>query len=157
MVEVALRFCRSKAACCDESEVAGALKAADARVDDCFRHSLSLQAAEYLAQIDASTVGAYSYSYGDAEEEGEDRGHSPTAQLKLILHVHRKTAAMASAVAALDEAVLEEYKRLIAPRGNRMTSLLDVQIVDDKEVESGTGFAVVLRSAFAPPTRIWPG
>jgi hypothetical protein len=157
MVGDAILYCRSKQACCGEGEVAGALKSADPRVDDCFRHSLSLQAAEYLAGLDERIVGAYSYSYGDSEEEGEERGHSPTAQLRLILHVRRKTAALAAAVAALDEALLEEYRRLIAPRGNRMTSILDVQVVDDEEVESGTGFAVVLRSTFAPPTRIWPG
>jgi hypothetical protein len=157
MVEAATKLCRSKAACCDEGELAGALKTADPRVDDCFRHALSLRAAEYLAGLDNHIVAAYSYSYGDAEEEGEERGHSPTAQLKLILHVRRKTAALAAAITALDEALLEEYRRLIAPVGERMTSLLDVQVVDEEEVDSGTGFAVVLTSAFAPPTRIWPG
>jgi hypothetical protein len=157
MVEAALLFCGSRAPSRTETQVARALRDADLRVHDGFRHFLAIQLAEYLRKLDSNVAGVYSYSYGDAEEEGLDRNCSPTAPLCLILRVRRKTAALRAALAALDEAILEAYRKLVAPVGDKMTSFLDVQMVDDTEVEQGTGLSVVLSSAHVPPTRIWPG
>lgn len=156
MTESAVLFCRHGTTSVSESAVAAALRAGDPRSHDCFRHYLSLQIAEYLRRLDDNLVGVYSYTYGDAEEEGEGRSSSPTETLKLILRVRRRTAALGAVLAALDEALLDEYRRLIAPKGDRMVSFLDAQMVDDEEAEQGTGLAVVLRSAFTPPTRLWP-
>lgn len=155
MTAASLLFCCHKTPGFSESRVSEALREAEPRSHDCFRHHLSRQIAEYLQKLDDNLVGVYSYSYGDAEEEGEDRSSSPTELLELILRVRRKTAALDAAVSALDQALLEEYKGLIAPVGDRMVSFLDVHMVDDDEAAQGTGLAVVLRSAFTPPTRVW--
>ncbi len=155
MTESALLFCCQRTLWDNESEVAAALKAAEPRAQDCFRHHLSCQVAEYLSRLDDNLVGVYSYSYGDAEEEGDERSSSPTLPLMLILRVRRKTSALNSVVGALDQALLEEYKGLIAPVGDRMGSFLDAQMVDDEEAEQGTGLAVVLRSVYTPATPIW--
>ncbi|HEX2923461.1 MAG TPA: hypothetical protein VHS28_05470 [Chloroflexota bacterium] len=155
MCESALLFCCRRTVGDSESRVAAALGASDPRSLDCFRNHLSREIAEFLRKLDDNLVGVYSYCYGDAEEEGEDRGFSPTEPLRLILRVRKKTAALNAAVDALDQALLEEYKRLIAPVGDRMTSFLDVHMVDDEESVQGTGLAVVLRSVFVPPTRVW--
>lgn len=82
-------------------------------------------------------VGVYTHSYGDAEEEGESKSCCVAAPINLILHVHRKTAALSSVTASLDESLLSSYKALVAPHGRKMTSLLDVQMVDDEDVERG--------------------
>ncbi len=156
MAESAVLFCCHRTSYKCESAVAAALRAGDPRSHDCFRHYLSLQIAEYLRKLDDNLVGVYSYSYGDAEEEGEERSTSPTETLKLILRVRRKTAALNAVVAALDEALLDQYKRLIAPVGDKMGSFMDAQMVDDGEAEEGIGLAAILRSVFTPPTRVWP-
>ena len=150
MVEAALLFCTAKTPFRGESRVAQALKEGNPRAHDSFRHYLALQTAEYLRKLDENMEGVYSYSYGDAEEEGLDRKVSPTAPLTLILRVNRKTAGLRAAVAALDGALLEEYVRLVAPIGDRMTSFLDAQMVDNDEAEQRTGLAVVLKSAPCP-------
>ncbi len=155
MVEGALLFCSHRTSHKRESDVAAALAEGEQRSQDCFRHYLSLQVAEYLRALDDNLAGAYSYSYGDAEEEGEGRSSSPTESLKLILRVRRKTAALNAVLAALDDAMLEEYRKLIEPVGDKMTTFLDAQMVDDEEAEQGSGLACVLKSAFTPPTQVW--
>ena len=155
MTESALLFCVHRTSRRSESEVAAALKAGDPRCHDCFRHYLSLQIAEYLRKLDDNLVGVYSYSYGDSEEECEERSSSPTEPLNLILRVKRKTAALNAVLAALDGAIVEEYRKLIAPVGDRMESFLDAHAVDDEEAQQGTGLAAVLKSAFTPPTPLW--
>ncbi len=155
MVDAAIRYCEAKTSLRGRKQVATALRVENRQLHDYFRHSLARQVATYLAQLDDSVVGVYTHSYGDAEEEGEDRSCSLTANINLILHVRRKTAALSSAVASLDQALLEQYKVLVAPRAEKMASLLDAQVADDRDVEEGLGFGAVLRSIFTKPVQLW--
>lgn len=157
MTESAVLACCQKSVRGTEGAVVAALQAADPGTHDCFRYHLSQQVAEYLRKLDDNLTGVYSFSYGDAEDEGEERSSSPTQPLSLILRVRRKTAALNAAVAALDQALLEEYRKLMAPVADRMNLVLDAHLVDDEEAEQRTGMAVVLKSAFTPPTPIWTG
>ncbi len=156
MVEESIGYCEGMTPYAGRDQIAAALRAEIPQVHDYFRHSLAIQLARCLTQLDDSVVGIYSYSYGDAEEEGEDRNRGVAANLNLVLHVRRKTAALAAAVASMDQALLEQYRQLIAPRGERMSSFLDVQMVDDRDVEEATGFGVVLRGIYSRPVRLWP-
>jgi len=155
MVEKALSFCESMTGVRGRGRLATALRLESPRVHDYFRHSLAQQVAGYLAQLDDSIVGVYTHSYGDAEEEGEDRSCGVATNINLILHVRRKTAALSSAIASLDRALLEQYRALVAPNGDKMSSLLDVQVVDDRDVEDGVGFGAVLRASYSKPVRLW--
>ena len=156
MVEAALRHCGSKMGIADREQVAAALRVENREAHDYFRHALAGQVAEYLSELDDSVVGVYTYSYGDAEDEGEDRSCSVTASINLILHVRRKTAALSSVLASLDQGLLDLYKETVAPHAERMSSLLDVQMADDGEVEAGVGFGAVLKSIHNRPVRLWP-
>lgn len=156
MVEAALLHCGSKMGITDREQVAAALRLENREAHDYFRHALAGQVAEYLSELDDSVVGVYAYSFGDAEEEGEDRSCSVTASINLILHVRRKTAALSSVLVSLDQALLDIYKETVAPYAQRMSSLLDVQMADDGEVEAGIGFGAVLKSIHNRPLRLWP-
>ncbi len=156
MVDNALRYCESKTSYRGADRVAAALRAEIPQVHDYFRHSLAASVADYLIQLDDGVIEIYNYCYGDAEEEGEGRGCQVSDSLNLILHVVRRTAALSSIIACLDQALLEQYKRVVDPHGEKMTSFLDIQMVDDRDVAEGIGFGAVLRSTFTRPTRVWP-
>ncbi len=156
MVSNALHYCEGKTAYRGADQLAAALRAEIPQVHDYFRHALTTSLANYLIRLDDSVIEVYSYCYGDAEEEGEDRSCRVTGSLNLILHVRRRTAALSSVEVSLDQALLEQYKRLIAPNGDRMTSFLDLQMVDDRDVAEGLGFGAVLKSTFSRPVRVWP-
>ena len=156
MIGNALEYCNAKTAHRGPEQIREALRAENSMVHDYFRHSLACQIAEYLAQLDPCVVQIYTHNYGDAEEEGEDRKCGITSNINLIIHVRRKTAALSSIIWSLDQALLERYRQLIAPKGERMASLLDVQMVDDREVEESIGLGAVLRSVYVRPVRVWP-
>lgn len=155
MVELAIQHCEAKTHYRGRDQIASALRDEIAEVHDYFRHSLACQLAEYLASLDDTVVSVHTHSYGDAEEEGESRSCYVTAPINLILHVRRKTAALSSVVASLDCSLLADYKALVAPHGQKMASLLDIQMVDDEDVEKGIGFGVVLKSTYNRPVRLW--
>lgn len=156
MVENALHYCETKTPYHGHDRLAAALRTENPQVHDYFRHSLARQLAQYLKSLDDGVVCIYTHSYGDAEEEGEDRSVSLASNLNLILHVRRKTAALDSVLLSIDQALLAEYRHLVAPYGEKMVSLLDVQTVDDSDVEECVGFAVMLRSTYNRPIRVWP-
>ncbi len=156
MVETALRYCEDRAGYQGRSATARALTSEVPQAHDYFRYSLARQAAQYLARLDDGIVAVYSHSWGDAEEEGADRSCSLTAPINLIIHVRRKTAALSSLIQSLDRALLRRYQELTAPHCERMGALLDVQMVDDREVEEGIGFGAVVKALYTRPTRIWP-
>lgn len=156
MIEAAIAYCEAKSGCRGRDQVAGALRAEDAVIHDYFRYSIALQLAQYLTKLDKNVVSVFTYSFGDAEEEGEDRNISLSAPINLILHVRRKTAALRSIVAYLDQQLLDGYKQLVAPEGEKIASILDVQMVDDEDIRRGIGFGVLLRSSYSKPVRLWP-
>ena len=153
-IEEALRYCEDKAGYIGRDRVAAALRSEIPEIHDYFRYALASQVARYLARLDSSVVAVYIYCYGDAEEEGEERHCSITMPINIILHVRRKTAALSSMVDYLDEQLLGYYKRLVSPYGEKMGSLLDVQMVDDEDIARGVGFGVVLRSSYSKPLRL---
>ncbi|MGI5835520.1 MAG: hypothetical protein ACOX87_03380 [Chloroflexota bacterium] len=156
IIENAIAHCETMTALRGRDQIAEALRVENPAIHGYFRYSIAQQIAEYLSGLDETVVSVYTHSYGDAEEEGEDKSTSLSAPINLILHVRRKTAALHSIVAYLDRQLLESYKQLIAPEGKRIASILDIQLVDDEDIHTGRGFGVVLRSSYSKPVRLWP-
>lgn len=156
MVEIALSYCEKMTGCRERDQMVEALRADNPVIHDYFRYSIAQQLARYLSALDQSVVSVYTYSFEETEEEGEERHVYLAAPINLILHVRRKTAALRSIVTYLDHQLLDQYKRLVAPEGGNIASILDVQMVDDEDIRRGTGFGVVLRSSFSRPMRLWP-
>lgn len=156
IIDAAIECCETMASYRGRDQIAAALRAEIPEIHDYFRHSIARQLAQYITGLDETVVSVYTHSYGDAEEEGELRGVSLSAPINIILHVRRKTAALSSVVASLDHQLLERYRLLVAPHGERIASMLDIQMVDDEDIRRGTGFGVVLRSTYSKPVRLWP-
>ncbi len=156
MVENALRYCEGKANRRGRDQIVAGLQLEDPTVHDYFRYSLARQIGEYLAGLDETVEGVYTHSFGDAEEEGEDRSCSVCAPINLILRVQRRTAALSSIAACLDQALLQEYRGLVKVGTERMSAVLDVQVADARDVAEGVGYGAILRSIHTRPTQVWP-
>ena len=86
----------------------------------------------------------------------EDVCFSEVAQtplLHLIVHTERKTKALNSLVTMLERALAQSYARLIGPR--QLQHLLDVQVVDDREVEDRIGYGALFSSLHHRPLKVW--
>lgn len=156
MVDSAIEYCENMTGYRGRDQIAAALRVETPEAHDYFRHSIARQVARYLTNLDETVVSVYTHSFGDAEEEGEGRTVRISTPINIILHVRRKTAALSSIVAYLDHQLLESYKQLVSPRGEKIASILDIQMVDDEDIRRGTGFGVVLRSTYSKPVRLWP-
>jgi hypothetical protein len=118
-----------------------------------FQHGLAAEVARRLAQLDGELTTVYWYD-DEATADDEVFGTAtPTAPLHLLLHVHRKTQALSSLLSALDCALIENFGTALA--SPRLTHLLDVQIVDDREVKAGAGAAALLSSVHHRPVTVW--
>ena len=67
--------------------------------------------------------------------------------------VGRRTAALTSLLDALDRALVAECASRLDM--DKLTHLLDAQIVDDVQVKDRTGYGALLASAQYKPIQIW--
>lgn len=119
------------------------------------RYGLALRLAEYVADADETVIAVYLHNWGPAAEEVEADAVGMTSPLSLIIWVRRQTAALRSLLADLDGAITREYKALVAPAADRMCSLLDANLVEDREVGTRTGLGALLASTRERPLRVW--
>jgi hypothetical protein len=107
-------------------------------------YQLALHVAEALGDLDNYVRSVSLYEF---EATPEDRAFGENAEslpIHLLVWVDRKTSALSALVAALDRALVKDYAEMVGPR--RLGHVLDVQVVDDKDVESRRGIAALLNS-----------
>ncbi len=156
MVENALGFCSQKTGLRGE-EALGAIRKGDCTVCGYLRYGVSKEVGEYLGDIDTSVQAVYvyepEYSTGvtdpDRAEPPLDRG------INLIVSVDRRSAALTSLVASLEDGFKEARGRLVCPKANGSCHLLDVKVADEEEVASGRGYGALISSIYVRPLRIW--
>lgn len=78
-----------------------------------------------------------------------------SSDIDLVLHVERKEKKLFALIERLNSELLNHYKKLIGEEAVKITRLLDVQLVDDKEVQKRTGYGVIINSLFNRPLKIW--
>jgi hypothetical protein len=71
----------------------------------------------------------------------------------LIVWTGRKTAALRAFIGVLDRALTQTYADLLGKP--QVTSLLDVQVIDDDDVERRAGYGALLGSIHHRPMQIW--
>ncbi len=119
------------------------------------KHRLASGVAKELSANDSRVQGVYLFEpcAGTESEAGVEPPLDPT--LHLLVMVTARTAALQSFVESLDRALTMSLKQLPAPAFAERDSLLDVNVVTEEEARHGTGWAALLTSAFAPPTKLW--
>jgi len=122
---------------------------------DAFKHALACGIAKALAENAQFVQAVYTYdpSINPDCESGEDLPVSATVHLLVL--VSKSSAALEALIVSLDEALTGKLRELPSNKFAQRTSVLDVNLLTEQDVQRGVGYAALLSSVFAPPIRIW--
>lgn len=158
MVENAVLFCADKKFAGDLEQTVKALQ--KGRCDACQYLSFSLvrQISDYLGQMDKTVKAVYAFK--------PDRSpFSPTSEtvtagprasgINLIAWVDRKSAALTALGTTLETVLTESRRRIGCVNATPACCNLDIHMVDDREVQEGRGFGVVVHSMYVRSMQVW--
>lgn len=118
------------------------------------RHGIAHEIAAAIGALDDHVRSVYTLDY-DATPEDMCFGETArtTSLIHLIVWTQRKTAALDALATALDRALVEVYGDVAGASG--LATLLDVQVIDDRDVERRSGYGALLASAHHLPMQVW--
>ena len=122
---------------------------------DTFKHGLASGVANALSANDPHVEAIYTYD-PSANPDSELGNDLPVdATVHMLVKVQSPSPALEAFIAALDRALTAELKSLPSPKFAQRESILDVNLITEKDIEQGRGYAVILSSMFAPPLKVW--
>lgn len=122
---------------------------------DSLKYNLARGVANALATNDEHVLAIY-LSDPSVNPDTESGEYLPIdAIVHLLVLVRVPSAALKTFIASLDRALVQHLKDTPVPLPAKCSSILDVMLLTEEEVERGTGYANLLRSIFAPPLKIW--
>ena len=117
-------------------------------------HSIAKQLGAVLGLLDKNIKAVYICDYDDATPEDVCFCEAPPVSLvHLIIWVECKTKAVDALVAAMDHAMVQHYSHMLGLHD--LQHVLDVQVIDNEDVRSRTGFGALLQSVYQPPIQVW--
>jgi len=122
---------------------------------DNLKYGLASGVANALSGNDPRVTAVYVYepSANPDSELGNDMPVDATVHLLVL--VKSPSAALDAFIAVLDRALTASLTSLPSPKFAERDSILDVNLLTEKDVESGRGYAILLSSVFAPPLKVW--
>jgi hypothetical protein len=151
-IDHALDFCAAKMRLADRDATLALLRQGSGATRGYFEYGLAKHLAEYIGALDAEAQAVYLY---DDEATADDAifGEAMPTLVHVVIWAQRKTGALNSLVTALDSAVTQRYAESMGTP--EQAHLLDVQVVDDAEVHSRSGFGAMLTSLYHRPLLVW--
>jgi hypothetical protein len=156
MMVSSIEFCAEKTGPKGRDQIVEARARGDCSVCEYLRYGLAKGVAEHLGPLDETIKAIYIYEPEAPTTDGciPDRP-SLSPGISMIIWASRRTADLASLVTSARLAVDEELCQLSCPKANELCNMLDVTVVDDKEVQERTGYGALIGSLYAPPLEIW--
>jgi hypothetical protein len=156
MMEEAIAFCAEKTGAKTREEVVDAISNGDCTTCDYLKYSLAKKVGECLGSMDETIKAVYIYEpeHGTGVDNVLDHNRGLKSGINLVAWVERKTAALSSIVASLNDALIEACKRL-GTSENGLRYLLDVKLTDDNEVTNRLGYGALVHSIYVRPTEVW--
>lgn len=148
----ALAFCAKKLHLNDIETVEELLRQGDGAARGYFEYGLARELAEHVGALDDEVQAVYLY---DPEAASEDAvfGRPMPTMVHLVVWARRKTGALSSLLAALDQSVSQRYAEMLD--ASDQMHLLDVQVVDDAAVNARNGFGAMLAWLHNRPLMVW--
>lgn len=157
MIEYAAVFCAQKTGVQDGDEALQAIRNGDCCACGYLRYGLAKEVGEYLGGIDASVQAVYAYEPEHCTSPADLAGleHAIDRGINLIVSVDRRSAALSSVIASLEDALIEAAKDLACSKANGSCYAVDVKVADEEEVASRRGYGALISSVYVRPLRIW--
>lgn len=152
-LDEALVYCAAKMQLVGPQATLELLRQADKRARFHTHHSLAQQVAQALGDMDKNVSSVFVFDYDATPEDLAFGDSSCVAPIHLIVRAERKTEDLYALVAAMENALVEDYARCVGP--GRLKCLLDVQVIDAEDVEKRRGYAAVLSSLHNRPIQVW--
>jgi hypothetical protein len=154
MLTEAIEFCAQKIGVSSRAAVVDLLQQNDGTACEYCLYGLAKQVAASLGAMDENVKAVYILDYDSTPEDMcFGVGVQNTRLIHLLVWTKRKTAALDSLVEALDRALAQIYADMIGK--HRLTTLLDVQVVDDADIEQRRGYGAFRVWLHQRPVRIW--
>ena len=120
-----------------------------------FKFGLAEYIAKTLAAHDENVQAIY-YFDPDLNSDAETETYMPLhASVNILVQVESKSAALESFIAALDEALTQQARKLPSPLYTSLASILNAILITKEDVDQGRGYAVLLSSMYLKPRQVW--
>lgn len=120
-----------------------------------FKHQMALSVAQVIAAHDPQVQAIYIYDPELAQESEIEAERLPEPTIHLLVLVRAPSAALNAFTQALDRALTAGLKALPTAWLVERDSVLDVNLVTERDVRQGAGLARWLTAVFTPPVKIW--
>jgi len=122
---------------------------------DYFKFGLAERIANTLAAHDEHVQTIY-YFDPNLNSDADTETYAPLdANVNLLVQVESKSAALESFIAALDEALVQQARKLPSPPFASLASILNAILITEEDVDQGRGYAVLLSSIYLRPRQVW--
>lgn len=122
-----------------------------------FKYALTKDIVDLLVENNSHVEAVYLTSPSGNPDENEEAGGETPAEptIHLLLKVDSPSAALGAFAESLERALLENLKELPTKMYAERDFVLAVNIVSAEDVAQNRGYAVLLRSIYAPPLKVW--
>lgn len=157
VMENALESCAKRLGMDGRAKALGAMHQGECFVCEQMRYDLAKGLAAYLGSMDATVKAVYAYEpeYATSADEALPEGPRRTPAINLIVWADRKSAALQALQDALSATMAQDWSALGCPKASKLCSTLDIQVVDDAEVQAGSGYGAVIQSLYVRPLEVW--
>jgi hypothetical protein len=155
MIESALGFCARLSRVDSREEALEAIRDGDCCACGYLRYGLSKELGEYLGGIDVSVRAVYAYDPEHCTGVTDLAGAEGERGINLVVCVDRRSAALTSILASLEDAVTQATSAFVCPEGNGTCYMLDVKVADKHEVDTRRGYGALLSSIHVKPLKVW--
>lgn len=153
MLDKALAYCAEKMHLDSADTALNLLREGNSTARWYGHHSLAEQVAEVLGDLDNTVQSVFVFDLDATPEDVAFAEPTATSPIHMIVRAQRKTEALHALVRALEDALLAEYATRVGP--GQLQYLLDVQVIDAKDVEKRRGYAGLLSSLYNMPIQVW--
>ena len=148
----ALQYCAEKMHLESPEGAASHLRALDANARGYFEYGLAKALTEQLGALDDEIVAAYLYN-DEATTDDIIFGETAPTMIHILVQVGRKTSALNALISGMERSLSRHYAELMEKP--RLAHLVDVQLVDATEIESGVGYGALINSIHNKPLQVW--
>ncbi len=158
MVEKALEYCGESKFSGDTEEAARALHQGRCDVCGILSSCLVQEVGEYLGRTDKVVKEVYQIEAESSLAGAQAGGGSKTLRkggINLVAWVDRKSAALVALGGTLENALAERLRTFDCRNATPACYIMQIQLVDDKEVKERRGYGVFVDNPFLRSSRVW--